>query len=376
MVTSKCGISPRKMFYLKRRKLKYILFGLVTVSLLYIFGVFHHAFESDFYNDFHYPYDGDIETLIQKLKSNITPDVKPINYYNFQYYMNCSKKCTGVQSLRLVYLVKSSPENFDRRIAVRSTWGYEHRFSDVEVRTVFLIGWRESDALQRSINEENQRFSDIIQANFSDTYYNNTYKTMMGMQWAIKFCSNSKFYMFVDDDYYISTKNVLRFVRYPTKYPQYLKEFMANVNSLLRINRRPFQFMDFELQEGVKLYSGYTFKSAPHRHYFSKWYISLKEYPYHMWPPYVTAGAYILSRSALRDMYYSSFYTLHFKFDDIYVGLLAHKAKIEPLHSEEFYFYKKAYNKFDFEYTIASHGYGNPDELLTIWTEQKSLGNA
>ncbi|KAJ8915654.1 hypothetical protein NQ315_003438 [Exocentrus adspersus] len=361
------------MLVLTPRKVKHILFGLTVISILYIFGVFHHAFESDFYDDFRYPYEGDIDAFVQKLKNNITPDVSPINSYQFQYRKNCSQKCMGVQNLRVVYLVKTSPENFDRRIAIRSTWGYEHRFSDVEIRTVFLIGVRATEGLQKLINEESHKFSDIVQANFSDTYYNNTYKTMMGMKWVVKFCPNSKFYMFVDDDYYVSTKNVLRFIRYPTKYPQYLKEPMANVKALLR---KPFQLMDFELQDDARLYSGYAFKSAPHRHYFSKWYVPLKEYPYHMWPPYVTAGAYILSRSALIDMYYSSFYTRHFRFDDIYVGLLAFKAKIEPLHCEEFYFYKKTYNKLDYEYTIASHGYGDPHELLTVWTEQKSLGNA
>lgn len=95
-----------------------------------------------------------------------------------------------------------------------------------------------------------------------------------------------------------------------------------------------------------------------------------------MWPPYVTAGAYILSREALLDMYYASFYTKHFRFDDIYVGLLAYKVKIEPIHSDEFYFIKKPYNKVIYKYTVASHGYDNPEELLRVWTEQRSLGNA
>ncbi|XP_018567208.1 beta-1,3-galactosyltransferase brn [Anoplophora glabripennis] len=356
------------MIYSTHRRLKRALIILIILSLLYLFGIFHHAFESDFYNDFHYPYDGDIEMFIQKLKKDVTPDMKPINSYHFQYYKNCSKKCTDVQNLRLVYLIKSDPHNFYRRIIIRKSWGYERRFADIEIRTVFLIGLRESESLQKLIDEENRKFSDIVQANFSDTYYNNTYKTMMGMQWVIKFCPDSKFYLFADDDYYISTKNVLRFLRFPTKYPQYLKEPMANVeSSLARYSRQ---------SDDVKLYTGYVFKSAPLRNYFSKWYVSLQEYPYHMWPPYVTAGAFILSRSALTDMYYSSFYTQHFRFDDIYVGLLAYKAKIEPLHCDEFHFYRKAYNKLNFEYTIASHGYGDPEELVTIWAEQNSLGNA
>lgn len=105
-------------------------------------------------------------------------------------------------------------------------------------------------------------------------------------------------------------------------------------------------------------------------------YVSLSEYPYHMWPPYVTAGAYVLSHAALIKFYYGSFYTKNFRFDDIYLGLLAKKLDIKPLHCEHIYFYKKHYYLNNYKYVIASHGYGNSEELLHVWLEQKSYGNA
>lgn len=89
----------------------------------------------------------------------------------------------------------------------------------------------------------------------------------------------------------------------------------------------------------------------------------LEEYPYHLWPPYVTAGAYVVSREALLSLHYGSFYTKYFQFDDIFVGLVALKVNIEPFHCEEFYFWKKSYSKSGYRDVIASHGYGNPDEL-------------
>ncbi|XP_056630236.1 beta-1,3-galactosyltransferase brn [Diorhabda sublineata] len=357
------------MICLKKR-LKNITLLLVLVMVLYFFGAFHHFFERDFYNDFHYPYDGDIQPFIEQMKNNVTPEILPINQYSFKYYKTCTHKCTNIKKLRLVYLVKSAPENFDRRIAIRSSWGFERRFSDVEIRTVFLIGEKKSKVLQQSVDEEYKRYLDVVQANFTDSYYNNTYKTMMGIQWAVRYCPNSNFYMYVDDDYYVSTKNVLRFLRHPTNYPQYIKDPFAAANKLLRRRR----FKSFE--DSTRLYAGYRFHSAPLRHFSSKWFVSLSEYPYHMWPPYITAGAYILSSSALIDMFYASFYTKHFRFDDVYLGLLAFKTKIDPLHCEEFYFYKKTYYRFDYNFTIATHGYSDPKELLRTWTEQKSLGNA
>jgi hypothetical protein len=40
-------------------------------------------------------------------------------------------------------------------------------------------------------------------------------------------------------------------------------------------------------------------------------------------------------------MYYSSYYTRMFRFDDIWLGLIAQKADLDPFHCEEFHFYRQ-----------------------------------
>ncbi|CAH0557270.1 unnamed protein product [Brassicogethes aeneus] len=356
-----------------KRKIKPFLFFVFINVILLVFGVFTHFFEEDF-KKFHYPYEGNIEEFIYKLKQNETPEVLPINYYNFKFNIKPKNKCENIKNLRLVFIIKSSPENVHNREAIRISWGFERRFSDVEIRRVFLLGLQGSNIVQNNINKEAKDYNDIVQGNFTDSYYNNTLKTMLGFTWAIHSCSNSRFYMFVDDDYYVSTKNVLRFIKYPTQYPTYLKNPTKNFNKAL--HQRRINQLDLDLNENVRLYTGYAFESSPLRHYTSKWYVSLEEYPYNKWPPYVTAGAYVLSREALMDMYYASFYTKHFRFDDIYVALLAFKAKIEPFHCEEFCFHKKTYYRKNYEFVVASHGYSDSKEMVTVWTDQKSLGFA
>lgn len=123
-------------------------------------------------------------------------------------------------------------------------------------------------------------------------------------------------------------------------------------------------------------YLGYVFRSSPLRHWVSKWYVSLKEYPYHLWPPYATAGAYVVSRQALIDLFYASLYTKLFRFDDVFIGLTCLKANIEPLHSSYFYFWKKPYSLEGYREVIASHGYGDPKELRFVWNQQKNAGRA
>lgn len=254
-----------------KRKLKIALLCTLLLWVLYYFGVFYHPLERDFYTDFHYPYDGDLESLVMQLKHNQTPTIPKINDYNFYYYKSCATKCKNVAELRLVYIVKSAPKNFERRSAIRSSWGFQRRFSDVEIRTVFLVGLHQNEAqVQVSLNQESQQYNDIVQANYTDSYFNNTFKTMSGFEWVVKYCPNARFYVFIDDDYYISTKNILRFIRFPTNYPQYLTEHLGNLNDMI-LHRKPMEEVNFDLDEDVRLYAGYAFHSAPHRHHSSKW---------------------------------------------------------------------------------------------------------
>ncbi|XP_058839229.1 beta-1,3-galactosyltransferase brn-like [Topomyia yanbarensis] len=394
-------------------KLKYIVSMAVTILLLDYFGAFTHMFETDFERTFSYPMEGDILSNVYQLRHGQRPAVDPINVYNFSYITDCQHKCKEDDRLiapRLVLIVKSAMENFDRRVAIRKSWGWEKRFSDVKIRTIFVLG-RPAESnrrLQSLIDLEYANYRDIVQGDFVDAYFNNTIKTMMGFRWAVNYCPRAKFYMFADDDFYISSKNLLKYVRNPVNYPEYLEETDEALRKLARRlsqttnnnnnssqqvdavitgnssagvsnvrSKRQILNMDMELPSDVKLFSGFVFRSAPHRHRSSKWYISLQEYPWDMWPTYVTAGAFLLSHEALFEMYYVSMYTKHFRFDDIYLGIVSLKAGIEPLHSEEFYFHKAPFlGPQSYKYVLASHGYDNPEELVKIWNEVRAAGYA
>lgn len=436
---------------ISRVKLGYVLSCFGMIALLEFFGAFVHLFEVTYDENFVYPYEGNVHEFVNTLRRNEKPEVEPINEYKYTFVLKQAQKCKedADHTLRLVYIIKSAIENFDRRTAIRNSWGIEKRFFDVPAKTIFVVGTHPNDKeIEAKLKLEATIYKDIVQADFIDSYYNNTIKTMMSFKWLVKYCPNSKFYMFVDDDVYVSVKNVATFIRNPANYPFYLMESRKvysahkreikqsdlidyktvnnfsseNATFNLKINKMPFksftiyesinndsqknnvykkqeqtnenfrqlfklntsmlnrtkrQIFDFELPDDIRLFAGFVFmRSAPHRHKFSKWYVSLKEYPYHLWPPYVTAGAYILSKEALLDLYYTSFYTKHFRFDDIFLGLVAKKADILPFHCEEFHFYKKAYTKYSYKYVITSHGYEDPNELLQVWNEQKALGNA
>ena len=370
-----------------RIKIKYLIpICIILYFLLDDFGAFLHIFEKDFSN-FEYPLEGDILKWIGQLQNGEKPDVDPVNPHNYHLIRQAKGKCVqydGVhyEKLRLVYLVKSARKNFEKRAAIRKSWGFERRFSDVLIKVVFLLGSGNDSQENKDIENEYQEFGDIVQGDFIDSYYNNTLKTMMGLRWAMEQCPSSRFYFFVDDDYYVSTRNMLRFLRNPVNYPKYLEDPVISfddeeIEKGRNQGRKLTQMIDFDVPEDIKLFAGYVMQTPPLRHKSSKWFVDLDEYPYDLWPPYVTAGAFILSKEALNDIYYGSYFVKKFRFDDIYLAIVAKKVGLEPFNCDEFHFVRPYYQRpRDFQYVIASHGFSNHAEMEKFWNVQRSAGNA
>lgn len=375
--------------HLFRRRSRLIVFLVFMLCLVVanIFGVFIHPFEVDFDTNFSYPLDlKDLREAVQVLEdmklrpnghhseliSRLRKLPKPINQYNYRYIIHNKDKCGksrlntehqssgSAEDITLLIVIKSAIDHSKARDAIRKSWGFEKRFSDVIIKRVFILGncLDRRDNCQDLIDDEFEAHEDIIQSDFVDTYYNNTIKIMIGFKWAVEHCSNAQFILFVDDDYYVSVKNLLKFVRNP-------------------VSR---SFDDQSSDENVfdgRLYSGFVFpSSSPLRHRPSKWFVSLEEYPFSRYPPYVTAGAIVLSNQSLADMHFASYYTKHFRFDDIYVGILAKKLSIVAIHNENFHFWPFSYDTEKYWDVIAAHGFSDPKHLLFAWNQQKSLGNA
>lgn len=347
--------------------------AIAIVFLLDLLGVFTHFFELDYETYFHYPMEGDDilkYAQARRYKHSHLEDASdvevpnPINFYNYTFLHQ--RKCDVVDAERpqLTLLIKSALGNVQRREAIRRTWGYEKRFSDVLIRRVFLLGASTSATLMDIADKEAKTYGDIVQSDFIDAYFNNTIKTMMGIKWAVEHCPRAHYYMFVDDDYYVSMKNVLRFIAHPALYP----ENAVSLNSMWERKAKT---------QHERLFGGFVFQTRPLRHKFSKWYVTLKEYPFNKWPPYVTAGAFILSRAAIIDLHYVSQYTKHFRFDDIYLGLVALKARINLTHCGNFHFHRPRYSGPDsYRFVVASHEFENTKEMERIWNECRSSNYA
>ena len=259
-------------------------------------------------------------------------DMLPVNhiYDSLEYRIHNNTSCKS--DSRLAIFVKSALSHRSRRNVIRRTWGRK-RFSNTKMTTFFMTarGSEESDLIV-----ENEKHKDIVQADFVENYYNNTLKTMAAFRWASQFCRRTQYFLFIDDDYYLSVKNLLRYIDV------------------------------FEAESGGTLYAGHLFpSSAPMRYRFSKWFISLREYPFSRYPAYITAGAILLNQETLQKMYTASKFTKHFKFDDIFVGLCARKARVQPTHSEFIQMWPQGGDMKD---VIAAHGFAD-SELEEVWMD-------
>lgn len=310
-------------------------FAIALIFLVDFCGILTHLYELDFETHYRYP-----------PPNNSAPP--PLDY-KFLQLPAFTNNHDSADPPRMTILVKSAIGNAKRRQTIRKTWGYEARFSDVHIKRAFMLGTPAEGAGVKDVAlEEAKQHGDIILADFVDAYFNNTIKTMMGMRWASEQFNASDFYLFVDDDYYVSIKNVLRFLG---------KGRQTHHQSLL--------------------FAGYVIQSAPLRHKFSKWYVSLEEYPFDKWPAYVTAGAFLLSRDALLKMYAVGRSIPLFRFDDIFLGMVALRAHIPVHHCGDFHFNRpKYYGPDSYSDVIASHGFGDPDEMERVWNECRSANYA
>ncbi|XP_044759994.1 beta-1,3-galactosyltransferase brn-like [Coccinella septempunctata] len=335
----------------QRRNLPWYSLIILAIFLFHIFGGFFRLMEKKFSKDFNYPYDVKLKQLVDRMM--IGEKYTPLN--EFQYSIDSYGPYICKNPARLLFLVKSAAKNYRRRNIIRKTWGSPVHYESV--KTVFLVGETTSKSVNMMVVRENEILKDLVLGNYIDSYYNLTLKTMTGLKWASEICSqNVEYFMFVDDDYYVSTKNILKFLNDPYTYPG--TEF--DVKNVTNIDTDEFC-----------LYTGFVYKKErPIRKIFCKWFIPLKDYPYDFWPPYSTGGAYILSRKSLRMMNYASLFTKPIRLEDVYIGLLAYRLGIQPVSNNENF---KMEAKYDFEgyrHVLAAHGFQEPRKLWMVWKEQ------
>ncbi|XP_033754921.1 beta-1,3-galactosyltransferase brn-like [Pecten maximus] len=290
------------------------------------------------FQKFQYPLEINMKELVKNITKNGASDIAPLNVYPYSYLISSESLCKPIEKVFLLFIIKSAAENFDQRQAIRETWAKQAYFQKDVIRHAFLLARSRNKTTNDLIFMENWMHKDIVKMSFIDGYFNNTYKTTGGINWSVKYCPTSRFVMLVDDDVYVSTYNLL----------EYLHTVPENISD--------------------SFFAGAISSDVPQRGIHQKWYMPVKEYPFKRYPPFLSAGSVIMTMDYVKRLQIAMQFTKSFKFDDVFLGIVAYKLGVKPIHVPRIKMIKFiSYRNHTFKIILAAHGYGTPNELRTAW---------
>lgn len=232
------------------------------------------------------------------------------NPHNFKYLKNPVNMCVGKDIYMIIY-VHSSPAYFQKREAIRNTWGNKHLLEQFLAKIVFVMGRVENEKVMQKLELENAHYGDIVQEDFLDSYRNLTFKGIAALRWISAYCNNSVYTLKTDDDILV---NIF-------KLHKHLKEVVET-----QIGRKDLLLCNQWLRMAVL------------RDKNSKWYIPKEDFAPDYFPPYCSGSAFVLSTDMTGRMFNASLYEKFFWVDDYYItGMLPSHIKVKQKRLNEAY---------------------------------------
>lgn len=116
----------------------------------------------------------------------------------------------------LLLAVKSLVQHFERRQAIRETWGRARTYGNQTVVTVFLLGNSSPldhfPDLRGILGREAELHKDVLQWDYRDTFFNRTLKEVLFLEWFSQNCPRARFVLKGDDDVFVNTLRVIKFL--------------------------------------------------------------------------------------------------------------------------------------------------------------------
>ncbi|KAM4599188.1 N-acetyllactosaminide beta-1,3-N-acetylglucosaminyltransferase 3-like [Fundulus diaphanus] len=245
--------------------------------------------------------------------ASFSPMIQDFLYYrhcrSFPMILDIPDKCGGVDEPEDVFfliVIKSSPMNYERREVLRKTWAEERSYKGKMIRRIFIIGTDGSGFEKEKLNQlvmlEHQHYSDILQWDFKDSFFNLTLKQILFLEWMERRCPQARFLLNGDDDVFAHTNNMV-------EYLQSLKD-----------------------NDGSKhLFAGHLLqKSFPIRDKTNKYFVPLLVYEKDVYPPYCGGGGYLLSGYTALVISKMSALIQIIPIDDVYMGMCLAEMKLDP----------------------------------------------
>jgi beta-1,3-galactosyltransferase 1 len=217
----------------------------------------------------------------------------------------CPKYGSGLNLLMYVFV---RADAFSGRDFVRRTWANRTLLPTLNVG--FAVGLSDDAAINLKIIEENDKYGDVIQGDFLDTYRNLTYKSIMTWRWIKHNCMHARYFVKIDDDLFANTPALIAYLHNPTRFNPPRPSFSCLVWINMDVLRDP----------------------------QNKYFMSVKEWPEKYYLPYCSGMAFVMTSELPAMLYDLSFTTDMLWIDDANVGVLAARNKHIKFVSSPNYF--------------------------------------
>ncbi|KAJ8007833.1 hypothetical protein DPEC_G00098300 [Dallia pectoralis] len=305
----------------------------------------------------------------------------------------CQGACPSPNSspIFLLLAIKSHPADSARRAAVRATWGRVRVWKGETVSRVFLLGVEEAES-EHGVREESNRYGDILQWSFIESFFNVTLKEVLFWNWFQQECSQTVLYVLKgDDDVYVDVERIVGLLQgresaMGRRKSGEIGQEMESSSEPARETRQGTKRLN-ETKANTKttpaaptqpLYMGHVFVDThPVRIWWNKYYVPYSLYtgPY---PPYTGGGGYLLCREALSRLHQASARVSLFPIDDAFVGLVAQAANISATHHPDFMPVEYSHYKHPCNYAkrlMVLHQL-LPHDLLHLWSFLQTQGQS
>lgn len=224
-----------------------------------------------------------------------------INLKRFEFLLNSdvcneSEDTKSGSNSRLLVIVTSHPGHVSLRQAFRNALP-QSVLQKFGVRRLFLlarINPHQTNYLQVDqsvVDAEHERFRDIVQGDFIESYKNLSYKHIMGLKHAVNYCSRAQYILKMDDDIAVDIFQIWKHVK------------QQNLSGLA---------VSGAVMTGAEL--------EPLRDKSSKWFVSPEDYALERYPPFLSGWAYITTVVAAKEIVERSESSPYFWIDDVYVN--------------------------------------------------------
>ncbi|CAI5651452.1 unnamed protein product [Oreochromis niloticus] len=263
----------------------------------------------------------------------------------------------------LLFAIKTTPDNFNNRQAIRQTWGQAGWVAGQKingsgrdnggayVRRVFLLGKQNTKEPGVDVSEllklESNFYGDILQWDFEDTFFNLTLKDVLFWSWFSHSCKQTHFVFKGDDDIFVNIPKLITYLQIQMEKP-HVKKNMHN-----------FMFGDV------------IGAASPNRVNISKYFIPHSFYK-GLYPAYAGGGGLVYSGQLTRRLHLISKRVHLFPIDDVYVGMCMVRLNAFPTHNHAFLMFDFPKGKDPCSYhTILVIHKRSPNQVVKLWADLK-----